>query len=129
MSTRQLVALRGATSVAANESAAIVDATTTLLTEMFERNDVQPEDLVSIVFTATPDLDAAFPALAARRLGLEDVALLCAAEIGVPGAPDGIVRVLIHLYSERDGSALEHVYQGAARGLRDEPADEREHEG
>lgn len=121
MSTRRLIALRGATSVATNEGAAIVDATTELLGELVGRNGVRAEDLVSIVFTATSDLDAAFPAIAARRLGLGDVPLLCAAEIAVPDAPERIVRVLVHLYSQRAADDLEHVYLGDARRLRDDP--------
>ncbi len=120
MSTRRLAALRGATSVAGNERGAILDATETLLRALIERNDVAADDVVSVMFTATPDLDAVFPAVAARRLGL-DVPLLCAAEIAVPGAPERIVRILVHLYSERAPGALEHVYLGAARTLRDEP--------
>jgi chorismate mutase len=113
-----LRALRGATSVEANEAAQIEDATTALLKEMLDRNGVQAEDIVSLIFTATADLDAAFPAAAARRLGLGEVPLLCAQEIPVPGSLPRCVRVLMHLYSERDYASLRHVYLGEARALR-----------
>lgn len=118
MPERQLRALRGATSVPVNQSDAIVDAAEELLATMLRENEVAPQDLVSIVFTSTPDLDAVFPAAAARRLGLGGIPLLCAAEIDVDGALARCVRVLIHLYSERDYSGLRHIYLGEARRLR-----------
>jgi chorismate mutase len=111
-------ALRGATTAAANDPAAIVAATTELLETMLTRNDVEHDDLVSVIFTSTPDLDAEFPAAAARRLGLADVPLLCASEIAVPGAVPRCVRVLVHLYTARDYASLRHVYLGDARQLR-----------
>ena len=114
----RLRALRGATTVERNDAASIVAATAELLSEMLERNGVAPADLVSIVFTSTPDLDAEFPAAAARRLGLADVALLGASEVDVPGALPRCVRVLMHLYTERDYASLRHVYLGDARRLR-----------
>ncbi len=124
MSTdRRLVALRGATGVTTPDADGIVAATAELLTALMVRNDLATADIVSILFTATPDLTAEFPAAAARTLGLEDVALMCAAEIAVPGAPEGIVRVLMHLYSERAYADLRHVYLGAARALRSDLAD------
>lgn len=124
MSTdRRLVALRGATGVTSGDAAGIVAATTELLRELMARNGVAPGDIVSILFTATPDLTAEFPAAAARALGLDDVALLCAAEIAVPGAPQSIVRVLMHLYTERAYAELHPVYLGAARRLRSDLAD------
>ncbi len=124
MSTdRRLVALRGATGVTTPDAEGIVAATTELLRELMARNDVDPVDIVSILFTATPDLTAEFPAAAARKLGLDDVALLCAAEMAVPGAPGGIVRVVMHLYSTRAYAELGHVYLGTARSLRSDLAD------
>lgn len=120
---RRLVALRGATDVRANDAAAIVAATEELLRTLFERNGVGHDDLVSLVFTATPDLDAEFPAVAARKLGLSDVPLLDAAEIAVAGAPPRIIRVLAHLYSDRPSANLRHVYLGDARALRTDLAD------
>lgn len=120
MSTdRQRVrALRGAITVAADEAGAIVGATTELLKEMLDRNDAVPDDLISVVFTATEDLTSEFPAAAARALGISGVPLLCAQEIPVPGAVPRCIRVLMHLYTERDYASLRHVYLRDARGLR-----------
>jgi chorismate mutase len=123
MSTREVRALRGATTVAADGSDAIEDATETVLREMIERNGVDAGDIISLVFTATPDLTAAFPAAAARRLGLGHVPLLCAQEIPVPGAMPRVVRVLMHLYTDRDYASLRHVYLGDARKLREDLPD------
>ena len=123
MSTRALRALRGATSVPADDPASIEAATETLLAAMLERNEVTAEDLVSLIFTATPDLTAAFPAAAARRSGLGHVPLLCAQEIPVPGAMPMVIRVLMHLYTERDYASLRHVYLGEARQLREDLPD------
>jgi chorismate mutase len=117
-SVPKLRALRGATTVAANDPEAIVAATQELLATLLARNDVAHEDLVSLVFTATPDLSAEFPAAAARRIGISDVPLLCAQEIDVPGAIPRCVRVLVHLYTSRDLTSLRHVYLGDARQLR-----------
>jgi chorismate mutase len=113
----RLYALRGATSVDANDPESICAATETLLRALIERNDLASEQMVSCLFTATPDLDAEFPAVAARRLGLDGVALLCACEMGVSGAPPRIIRVLVH-YHAPDGHRPDHVYLGAARSLR-----------
>lgn len=113
-------ALRGATTVAVNERAAIEDATAELLTAMLARNDARPDDLVSVLFTATEDLDAQFPAAAARRLGLGSVPLMDAAELPVRGALPRCIRVLMHLYTTRDYADLRHVYLGDARALRDD---------
>lgn len=115
---KRLRALRGATTVAANESVAIVTATSELLTEMLARNGAEVDDLVSVIFTTTPDLDAEFPAAAARAIGIAHVPLLCAQEIAVPGDVDRCVRVLMHLYSDRDYASLRHVYLGEAKHLR-----------
>lgn len=101
-----------------DESEAIVDATEELLRAMLERNEVQSEDVVSVVFTATPDLTSEFPAPAARRLGLADVPLLCAAEIAVAGALPRCVRILLHVHTAKDRSSLRHVYLREATSLR-----------
>lgn len=122
-SGRSLRALRGATTAASDDASVIEEATRALLSELFERNDVAAEDLVSMIFTSTPDLVAAFPAAAARSLGLADVPLLCATEIAVPGAIPRCVRVLVHLYTDRPGAELHHVYLGDARALRADLAD------
>ena len=111
-------AFRGATTAEANSAEAISDATHELLQEMLERNDLAPEEIISIVFTATPDLNAGFPALAARSLGLEDVPLLCAVEMDVAGAPSHCVRILLHANSRLGRDAVRHVYLRDARSLR-----------
>jgi chorismate mutase len=113
----RLIALRGATTVTENDAAAILDATEELMHEILGRNTLSAEHLVSCIFTLTPDLDAEFPAVAARRMGLSSVPLLCAREIPVPGALPGVIRVLIHAYAP-EGARAEHVYLGEARLLR-----------
>ena len=101
-----------------DEAELIAEATTELLAEMLERNSVAPAALVSLIFTATQDLTAAFPAVAARRLGLGDVPLLCAQEIAVPDSLPRCIRILMHLYTDSDYASLRHVYLGEARDLR-----------
>src|SRR5919202_5451334 len=113
----RLHALRGATTVHANEADAILDATDQLMRAVLERNELTADDLVSCIFTLTDDLDAEFPAVAARRMGLSTVPLLCAREIPVPGAMPSVIRVLLHAYAP-EGHAAEHVYLGEARRLR-----------
>jgi len=113
----RLVALRGANSVKENSAEAILDATDELMREILKRNGLGAENLVSCIFTLTPDLDAQFPAVAAREMGLSSVPLLCAREIPVPGALPQVIRVLIHAYKP-DGTPPEHVYLGDAVKLR-----------
>jgi chorismate mutase len=111
----KLRALRGAITVEANEADAILSATEELVHELMERNGLAPEDLVSCIFTCTGDLDAEFPAVAARGLGLSAVPLLCAREIDVPGALPRVIRLMLHCYG--DGPA-KHVYLREAVSLR-----------
>lgn len=118
MSTEGVRAIRGAITVADDRPDAIVSATEELLSAMLARNDVATDNVISALFTTTPDLTSEFPAAAARRLGLADVPLLCAAEIPVPGALPRCVRVLLHVSSGRTRSEIDHVYLGAARSLR-----------
>jgi chorismate mutase len=113
----RLFALRGANSVEANEASAILEATDVLIRELMERNSLSPEDMVSCIFTLTDDLDAEFPAVAARRLGLDRVPLLCAREVPVPGSLPRVIRTLVHYYADEDHRP-NHVYLGAARVLR-----------
>jgi chorismate mutase len=117
-STPVLRALRGATTASADTDQEIVTATAELLREMLARNDVDDGDIVSVVFTATPDLTSEFPAAAARQVGISDVPLLCATEIAVAGAVGRCIRVLMHLYTTRGPAQLRHVYLRDARGLR-----------
>ncbi len=115
----RLFALRGAISVESNDAPSIVEATEELLREIMQRNELEAERIVSCLFTATNDLDAAFPAVAARRLGLDRVPLLCAREIDVPGALGQIIRVLMH-YNAEEEHRPRHVYLGRARMLRED---------
>ena len=114
----QLYALRGATTVDDNDAEAILAATDELMRTLMERNTLTPEAMVSCIFTLTDDLDAEFPAVAARRLGFEGVPLLCAREIPVPGSLPRVIRVLMHYYADEDGHEAKHVYLGDARNLR-----------
>ena len=113
----RLFALRGANSVERNEADAILDATDELMRELLARNGVAPDAIVSCIFTATDDLDAEFPALAARRLGLDRVPLLCARELPVPGSLPRVIRTLMHYYAPEDHQPR-HVYLREARALR-----------
>lgn len=113
----RLFALRGANTVEANESGAILDATDELMRELMERNELAAEAMVSCIFTMTGDLDAEFPAVAARRLGLDRVPLLCAREVSVPGSLPRVIRVLVHYYDDEDHRP-KHVYLREARTLR-----------
>jgi chorismate mutase len=113
-------AARGAIVVATDDAATLLDATARLLSAVLDRNDVATEDLVSILFTATEDLRAAFPAEAARRMGLGLVPLMCAREISVDGAMPRVVRVLVHFHSERALGEVAHVYLDGAESLRDD---------
>ena len=110
--------IRGATTLDADTPEQVRDRVQALLVQMFERNGVDPDDLVSIIFTVTEDISAAFPASAARGLGLEDVPLLGAREMSVPGDPPRCVRVLAHVMSERSRAEIEHVYLEGAASLR-----------
>ena len=113
----RLYALRGATSVERNDAGAILDATRELMLEIIERNGLAAEHVVSCIFTATADLDAEFPAVAARALGFDRVPLLCAQEIAVAGSLPRVIRVLIHYHAGEDHVA-KHVYLREATALR-----------
>ncbi|CAN5706283.1 chorismate mutase [soil metagenome] len=111
-------AIRGAIQVDADEREELLDATAELVTEVLRRNALEPDDLISVVFTVTPDLRSDFPAYAARRLGLTDVPLLCATEIDVPGAMPRVVRLLAHVETDRPRAELRHIYLRGAAQLR-----------
>jgi len=113
----RVYALRGATSVDADTSAAIAARTAELLAALIERNSVMVEDIVSVIFSATPDLRADFPAVAARSIGLSHTPLLCCQEIPVKDAIPRCIRVLMHVYLPR-GADVRHVYLHEARQLR-----------
>ena len=113
----RLFALRGASSVERNDAGAILGATERLLHEILELNDLRPSDVVSCIFTLTDDLDAEFPAVAARNIGFSSVPLLCTREVAVPGSMPRVLRVLMHYHAPDDHEAR-HVYLGEARNLR-----------
>jgi chorismate mutase len=113
----RLFALRGAITAERNDARDILEATTELMAAIMERNELAVERVVSCIFTATNDLNAEFPAVAARALGFDRVPLLCAREMGVPGALPRVIRVLIHYYAPEDHLAR-HVYLRDASVLR-----------
>jgi chorismate mutase len=120
MSFATVRGLRGASTCEENTPEEINEVTQELLLAMLERNGIGHDDVISVLFTTTPDLTAAFPATAARGVGFGDVPLLCASEINVPGAMPLTVRVLMHAYTERARDELRHVYLRKAPSLRDD---------
>src|SRR6476646_1372946 len=116
----RLMALRGATTCEEDTREEIDRRTQELVQAMLDRNEVEHDDLVSLIFTATNDLHAQFPATAARALGLGDVPLLCARELEIVGGKPRTVRILMHLYTERTRAELHHVYLEGATSLRDD---------
>jgi chorismate mutase len=115
----RLFALRGAITVDRNEADGILAATSELMKELMGRNAIAPDQMVSCIFTCTADLNAEFPAVAARDLGMDRVPLLCTSEIDVPGALPRVIRVLLHYYGPADHEA-QHVYLGEAKKLRED---------
>ncbi|MBB4915731.1 chorismate mutase [Streptosporangium saharense] len=111
-------AIRGAVQVEANDRDAILAGVTELVTEVMGRNRLTTDDVISVIFTATPDLNAEFPALAARKLGFHDVPLICASEIDVPGALPLVVRLMAHVETDRPRQEIHHVYLHGAAALR-----------
>ncbi|MGI8632109.1 MAG: chorismate mutase [Solirubrobacterales bacterium] len=120
-SSHRLWAVRGATTVAANDRDQVLEATSELLGELISANELQPERIVSAIFTCTEGLDAEFPAVAARRLGFNTVPLLCTREIDVPGSLANVIRAMIHFYGD-PGLEPRHVYLREARSLRSDLA-------
>ena len=113
----RLFALRGAVQPQLNEAQSILGATEELMHELMGRNGLEPERIVSCIFTCTDDLDAEFPAVAARTLGLDSVTLLCTREIAVPGSMPRVIRAMVHYYATADHDP-QHVYLGATQALR-----------
>ena len=114
--------VRGATTADANNSDAILKATRELLALMIRRNGIEADDVASVIFTTTPDLDAEFPALAARQLHWSTVALMCLHELGVPDSLERCIRILIHWNTDKTADEIQHIYikgrrQSAARSL------------
>ena len=113
----RLHALRGAITVEENQREAILDATTELMNELLSRNGLRPEAIVNCIFTMTDDLNAEFPAVAARAIGFDRVPLLCVREIDVPGALSRVIRVLVQYHAD-DAHQARHVYLREAKVLR-----------
>ena len=111
-------ALRGATTLEVDDRDHLIERTQELIHALFERNELDEDDLVSIVFTATDDMSCGFPAEAAREAGFVHTPLLCARELEIVGGIERCVRVLVHAYTARDKSELRHVYLHEARQLR-----------
>jgi chorismate mutase len=111
-------AIRGAIQVDANQREEILAGSAELVTEVMTRNSLSLGDVISVIFSATADLNAEFPALAARKLGFQDVPLLCCAEIDVPGAMPRVVRLMMHVETSRPRSELQHAYLRGAAALR-----------
>ncbi|CAL9398665.1 chorismate mutase [Streptomyces albus] len=118
MAGRAVRAVRGAVQLERDDAEHMHERVGELLTAVLERNSLTADDLISIWFTATPDLHCDFPAAAARRLGIVDVPLICAQELDVAGAMPRVVRILAHTETELPRSAVQHVYLGAAAALR-----------
>lgn len=118
--TKSVRAIRGATTVDIDERDHVLERSQELLSAMIEQNDLDRDDLISIVFTATPDLHSVFPAVAARDMGLYDVPLMCAQEIDVTGAKPQCVRIMLHTETIRSRAEIQHVYLRDARSLRDD---------
>src|ERR1019366_8813469 len=110
--------IRGATTVERNGREEILEATTELLQLLVVRNEMRLDDIASVLFTVTEDLDAEFPALAARGLGWTETALMCAREIPVPGSLGKCIRVLMHVNTERSLAEIQHIYIRGAVSLR-----------
>ncbi|MEX1162421.1 MAG: chorismate mutase [Nitriliruptor sp.] len=118
MSAPRVRALRGATTLDVDERDHLIARTQEVMAAIFERNALQEDDLISIVFTATSDIHSAFPAEAAREAGFTHVPLMCARELEIDGGIERCVRLLIHAYTDRPAERLRHVYLHDARQLR-----------
>ncbi|NMB34005.1 MAG: chorismate mutase [Clostridium sp.] len=111
-------AIRGATTVLSNDITEIISATETLLNEIAKNNGLLEDDIISIIFTVTQDLNAAFPAVAARNIGWTSTALMCMNEINVPGGLEKCIRVLLHINSKKSKRDMKHIYLNDAKNLR-----------
>ncbi len=114
----KLRAIRGATCLVQDDAQEMAEAVTELLSEILVRNGVSLDELVSIFFTATPDLHSAFPAAAARGIGLADVPLMCAQELDITGAMEKVIRVMLHVQTDTPRNEIKHVYLRGAEALR-----------
>jgi chorismate mutase len=117
--------IRGATGVSANDASSILAATRELLEQIVAANDLLVKDLVSVIFTATPDLDAAYPARAAREMGWVNTPLLCVQEMAVAGRLNRCIRILVHWNTNLEPDQIQHIYLDEARVLRPDLAKEK----
>jgi len=115
--------LRGATTVDEDSVAQVTQRSQELMRALMDRNELVDEDIISVVFTATPDVTSCFPATAVREIGFGAVPLLCAAEIAVPGSMPRCIRVLLHIHTTKSRDEMHHVYLHGAQGLRDDLPD------
>lgn len=120
--SHKIRAIRGAVQIQEDTVDSITAGTHELVLAMLERNGLEHDDLISVIFTATPDLHAAFPAAAARGLGLGHIPLICAAELDIEGAMDRVIRVLMHAHCDLELRSVNHVYLGGAQALRQDLA-------
>ena len=111
-------AVRGATTIDNNTVAEIVKETKHLLSKIIEENSINKDDIISVIFSTTSDIDATFPAVAAREMGWTDIALMCTNEMEVPGSLEKCIRVLMHINTEKSNKEIKYVYLGKARALR-----------
>ncbi|MDP4093139.1 MAG: chorismate mutase [Bacillota bacterium] len=111
-------AIRGAVTCSANTEQDILNETRELLIGIVEKNSIRENDIISIIFTVTNDLNAAFPAVAARSMGWTDIPLMCSNEIPVPGSLEKCIRVMMHINTEKDNKDIKHVFLKGARSLR-----------
>ncbi len=118
----RLRGIRGATTVAANTREAVLDAAAELLSALIEANDIRRDDVASVIFTTTPDVNAEFPAVAARQMGWINVALMCGHEMAVPGSLPMCLRILMHVNTAKTPDELQFVYLRGARALRQDLA-------
>jgi chorismate mutase len=118
LSTLTVRAIRGAIQLDGVDREDILEGTAELVNAVMSRNDLTPDDVISVLFTVTPDLTAEFPALAARKTGFHAVPLMCATEIPVPGAMPRVVRLMAHVDTDRPRSEIQHVYLRGAAALR-----------
>lgn len=118
ISAMSVRAIRGATQVEENSATAIAAGTKELLAEILRANELEVAQVISVLLTATPDLNAAFPAAAAREVGFESTPLLCAVEIDVPGALSRVIRAMVTVETDRTMAEISHIYLGGAKALR-----------
>ena len=114
--------IRGAITATENTEESILEATTELLQQLIKANDIQTEQIAAATFTTTVDLNAEFPAVAARKLGWVDTALICGHEMDVPGSLKKVIRVMVLVNTEKDAKEIRHVYMKEARQLRPDNA-------